>query len=69
MGDKTFWNYSYENVKLNSCFFFIYKAVILDVMFVVVGNRLFNKKEMKINWISAFWQLTLIRHSFKMTYV
>lgn len=51
MGDKTFWNYSYENVKLNGCFFFIYKAVILDVMFVVVGNRLFNKKrdEDKLN--------------------
>lgn len=52
---KPFETIPYENVKLNTCFFFLFRTVILGVMFIIVWNSLLRKQDedkMKI------WKLT-----------
>lgn len=66
---KPFEMIAYENVRLHACFFFLYKAVILGVMFIIVWNSLLRKQDGSKLIISAFWKLTLLQGiALKMTF-
>lgn len=66
---KPFETIPYEYVKLNTCFLFLYKAVILGMMFIIVWNSLLRKQDEDKVKSSTFWKLTLLLHpALKMTF-
>lgn len=64
-GTKPFETIPYENVKLNTCFFFLHKAVILGVMFIIVWNSILRKQDEDKLKVSTLWKLALLDRALK----
>lgn len=55
-------------MKLNTCFFFLRKAVILGVMFIIVWSSILRKQDEDKLKVSTLWKLTLLDTALKIIF-